>query len=601
MNARLSLAGIFATLVSAATVLQAEPAVPLESLARMPVKEITVFKDGHAFVLHEGKMATDAEGQVVLDFLPSPVMGTFWPYSADKNVKLTSVVAGQHKVLIERSAMSLRELIEANIGAEVLVTELPVAGGQKEVYSATIVSLPRQSGEELEATSPPGTGHKLPLKSNLVLLKTNEGQKVVPIERIADVTFKSDHKGKIANEETRNLLKLHFDWAGKAPAKDIDVGMIYLQKGIRWIPSYRVSLDGKGNAAVKLEATLINEMVDLQDATCNLVVGVPTFDFKDTPDPIGLQQAVAQLSQYFRQDGSSAAGFSNAIMTQMKMDEKATALPAGAPGGQPSPRSMDLGPELAGTAQAEDFFIFTVKHVTLRKGQRMVLPVVEFTLPYKDVYVLDIPITPPSDVFKTFDTNRQAEIARLLAAPKAEHRVRLTNKSDYPLTTAPVMILRGERVLAQGLMTYTSVGAQTDLGITTAVDINVKKVDKEVKRTPKAAYWEGYEFFRVDLQGKITLTNYRKDAVEVEIVRNVLGNVEEADHDGQAEMVNVLEDATFGPAGYPYSRNHPHWWGWYGWPSWWSHFNGVGRINWTVRLEAGKSVDLGYTWNYYWR
>lgn len=97
------------------------------------------------------------------------------------------------------------------------------------------------------------------------------------------------------------------------------------------------------------------------------------------------------------------------------------------------------------------------------------------------------------------------------------------------------------------------------------------------------------------------MTNYRKDAVEVEIVRNVLGNVEEADHDGQAEMVNVLEDATFGPAGYPYSRNHPHWWGWYGWPSWWSHFNGVGRINWTVRLEAGKSVGLGYTWNYYWR
>ena len=52
---------------------------PLKALARLPVKEITVFKDGHAFVLHSGRMPTDAAGQVVLDYLPSPVIGTFWP------------------------------------------------------------------------------------------------------------------------------------------------------------------------------------------------------------------------------------------------------------------------------------------------------------------------------------------------------------------------------------------------------------------------------------------------------------------------------------------------------------------------------------------
>ena len=35
--------------------------------------------------------------------------------------------------------------------------------------------------------------------------------------------------------------------------------MIYLQRGIRWIPEYRVEIDGKGEARVKLQATLINE------------------------------------------------------------------------------------------------------------------------------------------------------------------------------------------------------------------------------------------------------------------------------------------------------------------------------------------------------
>src|SRR3954464_6351802 len=104
----------------------AEPATPLTALARMPVKEITVFKDGHAFLLHSGKMPTDAKGNVALDALPQPVLGTFWPYSADKNAKLTAVTASVRKVKLERTALALRELIEANVGAQISITELPI-------------------------------------------------------------------------------------------------------------------------------------------------------------------------------------------------------------------------------------------------------------------------------------------------------------------------------------------------------------------------------------------------------------------------------------------------------------------------------------------
>ena len=46
---------------------------------------------------------------------------------------------------------------------------------------------------------------------------------------------------------------------------------------------------------------------------------------------------------------------------------------------------------------------------------------------------------------------------------------------------------------------------------------------------------------------------------------------------------------------------YPSWWGWYSWPQWWTHFNGVGKVTWKLDLEPGKSVDLKYTWNYYWR
>ncbi len=574
---------------------QTEPAsVP----AKMPVKEITVFKDGHAFVLHEGTMPTDAAGNVVMDYLPSPVIGTFWPYSADKNAKLSAVVAGQRKITVERTALALTEMIEANIGADVIVTESSLSAGiagdkpiGEKLYPAKILGLPVRSSEELAKTSPPNAGEMLPQKGSLVLLKTESGVKVVNISQIRDITIKGEPQGKIKQNEVRNMLTLKMDWEGKAPQKTADVGMIYLQRGVRWIPNYKIALDGKGNAVVKLQATLLNELTDMEDVTCNLVIGVPTFAFKDTVDPIALQTAVVQLSQYFKEDAQTARGFSNAIMTQTaRMTEARPGLSEKPP--------MDLGPEVGGAERAEDLFVFTVKHVTLKKSQRMVFPIVEYTLPYKDVYVLDVPFAPPPEVLRNFGGQQQAELARLLAAPKVMHKIRLTNKSVYPLTTAPALILRGERLLAQGMMTYTAIGGATDLAITAAVDIQVKKRDKETKRTPNAEVWQGEKYARIDLAGAISLTNFRKEAVELEVVRHVLGNATEAGQDGKIEMVNVLEDAAFGTVG---EYTYPHWWGWHNWPHWWRHFNGVGRITWKTTLDAGKSADLTYQWHYYWR
>lgn len=570
-------------------VVYAEPPKPFKALARMPVQEVTVFKDGHAFILHKGKMPVDDSGNIVMDYLPCPVIGTFWPFSADKKAKLTAVTASQHKVLVNRTALNLRELIEANINADVIVTEMN--GSTSLVYSATILDLPEQSGDEQEAVNSPNSGEKLTQKGNVVLFKTEKGTKVVNLERIQDISFVGKYKKILPREEFRNLLTLKLDWVDKKPQKEADMGLLYLQRGIRWIPNYKVTIDGKGQATVKLQATLVNEIADLEDVTAHLVVGVPAFEFKETPDPISLQQTVAQLSQYFRQDAQTAYGFSNAIMAQQVFragDSRGRAESG-------SGTAIDLGPEVAESAKNEDLFIFTVNHVTLRKGQRMVFPIGEFTMKYQDIYSLDIPFTPPLEVWRNFNSDRQTELTRLFNTQKVMHKIRLFNSSEYPLTTAPALILRDDRVLAQGLMTYAAQGADTDLDITTAVDIRVKKADNETKRTPNAANWQGDQYGLIDLEGSITLTNYSKVPIEVEVIRNVLGNVNSANNNGKIAMVNIFEDSSFASGSYPY------WWGWFSWPWWWHHFNGVGRITWTVQLEPNKPLNLKYSWNYYWR
>ena len=220
--------------------------------------------------------------------------------------------------------------------------------------------------------------------------------------------------------------------------------------------------------------------------------------------------------------------------------------------------------------------------MSLKKGERMVLPIVKFELPYEDLYTLQIPVGPPVEMLRSLNSEQQREMARLMQAPKAIHQARLKNTSKYPLTTAPAILLLKGQLLGQGMMTYTSVGGQVDVEVTAAVNIAVSKQDRETGRTPNAAMWAGHNFDRIDLEGQIEITNRTPKPIKLEVVRHVLGVVDAAEHDGEVIQVNWRAD------GSDPDFTFPSWWGWYGWPYGWLHLNGMGKIRWTSELPAGK-------------
>ena len=225
----------------------------------------------------------------------------------------------------------------------------------------------------------------------------------------------------------------------------------------------------------------------------------------------------------------------------------------------------------------------------------MVVPVAEYKLEYQDVFVLDLPFGPPPEVRHRFNNEQQAKLAQLYHAPRVIHKIRLCNSAKCPLTTAPALILRQGRVIAQGMMTYTAVGASSDLELTTAVDIAVEKLDEETDREPDATKWDGYTYARSNLTGTIHLTNRRTETVYLEIRRSVLGNIDSATHEGSIEHLGRHEGEWMA------SDSLPFWWHWYNWPNWWYHFNAVGRVTWKCELKSGKSIELEYKWHYFWR
>ena len=67
----------------------------LTGMSALPVREVTIFKDGHALVTREGKVAIDGDGNATIGNLPRPVLGTFFPYSPDH--RIAEVRAGRKK------------------------------------------------------------------------------------------------------------------------------------------------------------------------------------------------------------------------------------------------------------------------------------------------------------------------------------------------------------------------------------------------------------------------------------------------------------------------------------------------------------------------
>lgn len=521
----------------------------------MPVREVTVFKDGHAYVLREQPLASDADGRVVLDELPVPVLGTFWPY-ATGGARLVHAKAGREEVVNEVDALDLRQLIEANAGKRARLRD---AHGDDQVGILRGVPKHPQNGS-----------------ASFVLLEWEQGTRAVPLDALRWIEVEGELARKVVERRSRERLELRVEGGGA----DAKVGVVYVQHGLRWIPSYKLDIDGAGVARVQLEAALQNDLIDLVDATVHLVVGVPTFEFKELVDPISLQAELARVAAQMEFGNNFSNSLSNSLMTQ-----SAGFVPPDAA----SPRES----EVAGSEAAEDLFVFTLKRITLRKGERMVLPLREFTLPYKDVYTLDVPLSPPMEMRAQLQSERVMELARQLASPKAMHVLRLRNGSDAPLTTAPALVLSKGRILAQGRMHYASLGAETDLVINPAIDVFVKVDESEVARVPDAERWNNESYGRIELAGIVELRNGKSAPIELEVRRRVLGMADTILQGGERRQLDLV--ALWGES------RATAWWGWWNWPYWWFHFNGFGEFRWNVKLESGAATRLECGWHYFWR
>lgn len=533
--------------------------------ARLPIREVTLFKDGHAFIFHEGQVATDTAGQASIDQVPMPVLGTFWAYAVTPAVKLTAVTAGQRPVASELPVSGLVGLIEANQGAQVTIRA-------DSLHQIQGVLLGFSAGNGAAAGGPPNR--------DWVLVRTSEGTRLVSLARIAEIQFKDEPRRLVQGTVLQRRLTMHLDWGAARPTAEVGLGLAYLQYGLKWTPSYRIELDGKGLATVFLQATIANDVADLVGVTARLVIGVPSFAMRSQLDPMALQETLATVEAFSARYGNQGGRTANLLRGQFggyRGNDEGSAT---------EPAELESG-------RTEDLFVFTVPNLTLKMGDRITVPVAKYDVKYSDIYALTVYHAAPRDLEAHLGAE-QAQLARMLARPTVIHRIRLANQTGNPFTTAPALILRGAQILAQGLMTYTAPGGSADLDVTKAVDIQIDKQEAELRRTPSATRWHGSDFSQVDLSGSLTLTNRREVPLEIEVTRYLLGQVDSTSAGARRTRVNLLEDEEY------LAPQYASWWSWYSFPGWWQTLNGVTRLDWKIRLAPGAKQELRFRWHYFW-
>jgi hypothetical protein len=518
------------------------------------VVTVSVFKNGYGFFRVEGT-ATVKDGKVEVSPVPAAALGTWWFYTRKSGATIEEALAAQREVTANRTPLSVDELISANIGRDAIIETEKAKYMGAILPNWAVTANPPFSDQRFGQDGSPAPSVPRPVLSRDVELKAKDGS-LISI-RSADIHSVSIVKG--ANEFGEKKKEGYVTLFTKGAADgQLELGYQFLQKGIRWIPSYRIELVDEKTAQLVLQGEVVNDIQDLDGATLQLVVGVPNFVSGDLLSPLAYVSEMPRLSVFFQPpsaDGRRSGYYSN-YMASQRVDNLSNVgtWNAGAAGGSapeaPDAAAFAIAPEITGKG-VSDLFYYTKDDVTLSSGERASLNVLSAQLAYTDVYkwrAVDKMLKNSNAYRNVYDrlTNGEfnypgnitpdvaAKLAELSRQDAAEHFVRLTNSSGKPFTSGPALLFTKGDVLAQDVLNYTPAGSTADVKITAAPDVKVNQKEEETSRERGVRVYSSrnYDF----VKGKVTLTvaNSKKESIHMIVTKTFNGTVMEAPAGGTA-------------------------------------------------------------------
>ena len=511
-------------------------------------KTLAIFKNGLGFFIREGEVELHGNWAVT-KYVPQAALGSLWIGSLDKDAQLEEVIGFFEDVKSEGEAITLQELLHANVGKKAKIT------AHNQIIEGIIKSIP----ENREPYQESAQQRIQPYQGLIVIISTKEGDVAINKNAISKIEFSPGYSKRILSQRKEKRIKFKIS----TPKKKAKLSLSYLQKGISWIPSYLVNIEDSKKARITMKATIINDVEDLENVDAFFVVGYPNFMYADVLSPMALDQALShfitsleagsrrrneysQMSNIMRQ--SAPAAFREEARDQ-PLDYGYAAI-KGVPG-----------------ASEEDLFLYHKKDINLKKGERAYYHIFSQEVEYKHIYEWNVPDTLNVDP-RGYQRSGQPQQDR----EQVWHSIKLKNSTDYPWTTAPALTVSGWKPLAQDTINYTPKTTKTNLKLTIATDIKTNRHEYEIERQRDVRlYRSSYDL--VTVKGELYINNAKSKDVTMEIKKKVTGEVLEVSHNGKIEKVaEGLRGVNFNS-----------------------------YISWEVPVKAGEEIEVTYTYKVYIR
>jgi hypothetical protein len=531
--------------------------------ADVELQQVALFKNGLGFFISQ---VTCPNKKDSFSFVPAAAAshGTFW-VSYPPKVNLESLTAKEFELDESIEAISIEELLRANVGKEV---QLSFDDKGETTIHGVLSSFAENRSEPQPNPYAPGSMDysnvpryyiQPPVRASLIIVKTNEGDVAIDSQQVRRVKFTD---GKVEKTFISKRKSMQLDVKLGAPAGGKKLTVSYLAKGITWAPSYIVDITEPNKAQMSAKAEVINEACDLNGVTIQLVTGFPNLQFADIVSPLAMKENLAQFLQSLAKGQSERGQVSvmSNVMTQS--------------GGRYRDRAGNEMMPAYGAAEAgkvaEDLFLYPVKNVQLKNGQVGYFPLFTESVPYKHIYQWKIPDYVTEEESYSY---RQRTEQGHEQQEEVWHCLKMENTTKVPWTTAPAEIVKENIILGQDTLNYTPVKGETTLKITQAVSVKAEQVELETDRKRDAAQLYGYHYDLITVEGKLSATNFQTKAITLEITKTLSGEVKSSEP--QAKIETQARGL--------------------------SRMNAVRKLTWTIELEPGQQKQLGYIYEVYIR
>ena len=474
-------------LLLAALMLPAAPASAADTPVTSKIVGVDLFKNGLAIVKREATLGKP--GTYAIDDVPTPVHGTFWIDSAGA---------------VEAS-VRLRDV-------EVPATEVAPGSLQDDLAGKKVTV--HFKGDKRA----PATGTMLKFKaakpgqevvSRYLVLNTAKGRMYIEPGEIAAV--ESENAGDTVVRRRPQLVLTLLEGKEGENRGETKVTIRYIAHGLSWAPSYRLDISDPKTLTLEQHAVVRNELGDFSGAEVRLISGFPSVEFANVRS---LLSPHTNLSTFFNELASYRAReidvLSNSIVSQNPVAFNYRGAATLAIGATPVGEGVDLHYQSIGKR-------------SLAEGESLALTVAKGKAEYERIVEWLVPDT----------RNAYGQPERRDDAGDVWDALKFKNPLAFPMTTGPATVTANGQFNGQRTSFWVNAGEETLLHVEKALSVRTRATENEQLAKDgggREVIWiGGREYRRTTVEGELSVSNHRKEAVKLLIRRRFSGELVQAD------------------------------------------------------------------------